>query len=239
MIDPWKFLDDLHIRVFCICLQERQDKYYSSRREFEKVKILDRVEYYRPQRHKKGGRIGCWESHQWCINQSNNQSLLIFEDDVVFSDDWYKQLYVIENFLKSYKDEWNFFYLGSLVCELLEKNNYQGISRIKCVGLHSYFISKNCIQYLKNLDYFNPNLNKNLHIDTFYYYNLPNNSFILNEPITYQKNTTSDNELFVKFVNNYLTYYFQNYRELHFKINNFLYITCQLPKYLNPTYIFL
>ena len=231
-MDPWKFLDNLNIKVYCICLQERQDRYYSSLEEFKRIGLDTRVQYYRPQKNKIGGRIGCWESHKWCITQTNGMCL-IFEDDIKFSNDWYTQLYTIEKFLRETKN-WNMFYLGGIVCELFEQTN--DVSQTNCITTHSYFLSQNCVEYLKTSVNFNPVLYERLQLDVYYYRNFKHN-YILNHPICYQDNGISDNNWsrgIYKFIINYIQLYFWS---LFFKTNNFLFIKLRLPKYLNPSYI--
>lgn len=242
MLDPWKFLDELNIEVFCISLRNRNDRYKSSREEFEKVGLLSRVKYYFPEKNPHGGREGCWESHKCCILNSKGTSL-IFEDDISFDEDWYTQLYTIEQFLKS-DIRWNIFYLGGMVYQLIEKYDEPKVSLVKCITLHGYFIHKDCNKQLQLSDDFDPYLYESLHLDTYYYKKF-GYTFILNEPICRQKNNLpSDNDWndktsykFVKFCCSLYKYYAQKYFwTLLFKINNYLYIRMKLPNLLNPCY---
>ena len=49
--------------IACINLYERQDRYESCRKEFEKLDILDLVYFYRTHKNITSGRKGCYESH--------------------------------------------------------------------------------------------------------------------------------------------------------------------------------
>jgi GR25 family glycosyltransferase involved in LPS biosynthesis len=72
-------------------------------------------EFYIAQKHPKGGRIGCFDSHINVIREAYNkraQRILIFEDDVIPSPGYSEQLLnKATEFMKKTTD-WNIFQLG-------------------------------------------------------------------------------------------------------------------------------
>ena len=77
--------------VRCINLEIRPDRLRDVKTQFTKVGLEDKVEFFFATKSPKGGRIGCYESHRACIEEAYNKccdTVLIFEDDVVFHDGW-------------------------------------------------------------------------------------------------------------------------------------------------------
>lgn len=83
----WGFVD----AVYCICLQDADDRFQSSQECFHRCGLCRYVIYYRPKRCKKSlnaaldkGTYGCWESHAVVCNDSLDKKglVLILEDDV-------------------------------------------------------------------------------------------------------------------------------------------------------------
>ena len=109
----------INIIVFCINLITRKDRYENSIKEFNKVSLLsDKVNYLQVEKHNKGGRYGCFDSHIQCIKDFNNTDnvdyVMIFEDDFQFINDYNKNLIELLNFLEdSKKNNKNFNILFS------------------------------------------------------------------------------------------------------------------------------
>ena len=78
-----------HCNIYCICLEECNDRYESACKEFDKIGLKDFVYFHRPKYHEKGGIYGNFESMLWCLNNSLNKDpsklILILEDDIFFS----------------------------------------------------------------------------------------------------------------------------------------------------------
>lgn len=92
--------------VFCICLEERTDRFETSQREFHRVGLCRMLRYYRvfrpsvdectKQNITRRGRFGCWNSHTTLAQEIQeickslkpvallNRGALVFEDDIVF-----------------------------------------------------------------------------------------------------------------------------------------------------------
>ena len=70
--------------IACINLLERNDRYQKTILEFKKGQFLDNVHFFRVNKHLKGGRYGCFDSHLKVYKnavEKNHPYALIFEDD--------------------------------------------------------------------------------------------------------------------------------------------------------------
>lgn len=186
----------LDCTIYCICLRESEDRYNSSLKEFKKIGIDDRVTYYRPDRDQRGGRIGCWNSHVACMKfalDSGKQYALIFEDDIKFIENWNQQINTIETFLKQEPD-WDIFRIGSTIIYFSEPSiSSPNIWQSKSRCMHSYFITRECIQKLLTDPIILYPENHKWHIDD-YIAELTNvNDYILLDPICYQKGDFASN----------------------------------------------
>ena len=138
----WKFLDDLKISVWCICLEERDDRYQEVSKEFKRVGLFSRVNFHRPKRDPNGGRIGSWDSHVHCMSQKENVKL-IFEDDIKFQDGWETGMLDAIEFLKTndFKD-WDLLRLGGVICSYDSTSNVKSIHLCQTANIHAYFINE-------------------------------------------------------------------------------------------------
>lgn len=140
-----KFLNssfDAFERCVCINLLEREDRFESAKRQFQKVG-LGRVEFHRVQRSPNGGRLGCYQSHHEVIRQAyedNLNNVLIFEDDVVFGEGWQEVVESCSDFVRS-GHSYDSLFLG---CELLfvDERTFPEIWRVKCLNNHAYVVSR-------------------------------------------------------------------------------------------------
>ena len=123
-MNPWGFFDDLNIKIWCICLIERDDRFQRAKKEFKKVKLLRKVNFYRPQRNLNSERDGCFLSHEYCIRESliENKHALVFEDDVVFTDDWLKKINYLQVFLRTCSS-WDIIRLGCAMTSIHRVSN--------------------------------------------------------------------------------------------------------------------
>ena len=104
-----------YCNIYCICLEERNDRYECVYEEFNKIGIHNLVYFHRPKRHEKGGVYGNFESILWWINHSltldPSKLILIFEDDVCFSVNRFSQIQFPNNFIGN-TDKWDTIRLG-------------------------------------------------------------------------------------------------------------------------------
>lgn len=162
MSQLWRELAD---RRVCINLRERPDRLQQVQKRFAAVGLSENmVQYHRPERHPRGGRYGCYSSHRDCIRaayEDGLNSVLIFEDDVVFGDGWQKVVQDAHAFVHSKPNEelpFDALFLGSkilFVDEMSEKGVPDTIWRVKCFEAHAYIVSRQGMKkYLDGSDVF-------------------------------------------------------------------------------------
>jgi GR25 family glycosyltransferase involved in LPS biosynthesis len=79
----WDFFD----RIYCISLEEREDRRRSAVVQFAKVGLENRVEFVIVKRHPVDVEQGIYESHMTCLRRglaAGAQRIVVFEDDVCF-----------------------------------------------------------------------------------------------------------------------------------------------------------
>ena len=145
----WGFLDDLNIKTYCLCIEERRDRIITVKQEFKRVGLIKYVEFDIQKKDKSfNGRKGIWDAH---INHMSDQHInLIFEDDVKFIGDWVNKLKYIKTFLYS-KKKWDFLRLGGIINSFNEKTDVPFIWNITTDLLHAYFINTSgCVKMYKD-----------------------------------------------------------------------------------------
>lgn len=81
--DGWSFFD----RIYCISIDEREDRREKAQAQFTTVGLLDRVEFVIVAKHPENRTQGIFESHMHCLRKglkAGADHILIFEDDVFF-----------------------------------------------------------------------------------------------------------------------------------------------------------
>lgn len=119
----------LTIKYYCISLYERQDRRDKITKEFERLGILNDVVWWIVNRHPKGGRYGCFESHVHIWEQNDADIAIIFEDDAIF-DGMVQQFNDIINEAITLSNEYDIIMLGTIPCILGEKVStyfYEGV----------------------------------------------------------------------------------------------------------------
>lgn len=131
-------------RIVCINLRERQDRYEWCKKRFAAVGLRDEdVQFLRVERHPRGGRYGCYDSHRTVMKQAHDdglQSVLIFEDDVEFREGWEKVVEEAKDFLDS-GTEYDALMLGPEL-KWVDEKLLPRIWRVKCIHAHAYVVSR-------------------------------------------------------------------------------------------------
>ena len=171
--------------IWCICLLDRDDRYYNAVNEFKAIGILNLVNFHRPTKDTRGGIVGCFLSHKYCINQSlkKGKPVLIFEDDVEFTDDYIQGFNDINNFLLS-GIEWDIIKLGCMLTSL-HKKIFKNIWLSKSNATHAIFYNFDTMNLIDN---YTINPNKIEHIDVWLLNNTKLKEVSLENHICYQKN---------------------------------------------------
>jgi len=137
----WDFFD----RLYCISLQEREDRRTSALKEFLKVGLADRVEFLLGERHPYNMEQGVYESHMMCLRkglESGAGNIVIFEDDVQFDRFDPKRLRSCTEFLRQHP-EWKVLLLGALIRSsrkttnpFVQKVRYQSLTHAYALNRH-------------------------------------------------------------------------------------------------------
>ena len=143
-------------RFVCINLLERDDRLEQAKKRFAEVGLADLMTYHRVARHSKGGRFGCYESHRACIEQAYRDglnSVLIFEDDVLFNEGWEQVIKDATEFTAS-GVAFDTLFLGSKII-FVDEQTTDRIWRVKCFEAHAYIVSRSGMKaYLDGADLF-------------------------------------------------------------------------------------
>ncbi|MCJ8501608.1 glycosyltransferase [Desulfatitalea alkaliphila] len=113
MHTPWDFFD----KIYCISLAERNDRRQEARVQFQRVGLSRRVDFVIVDKHPTDCEQGIYESHLHCMRQGladGAESIMIFEDDVVFDRFSHQCLSDATAFLASLPT-WHLFFLGCMV----------------------------------------------------------------------------------------------------------------------------
>ena len=140
-VSGWDFFD----RLYCISLQERQDRRKSALKEFSKVGLADRVEFVIGERLPYDIEQQVYESHMICLRNglaAGAQNIVIFEDDVVFDLFDPERLRSCTQFLRQHP-EWKVLLLGALIRSsrkttnpCVQKVRYQSLTHAYALNRH-------------------------------------------------------------------------------------------------------
>jgi len=191
-MDPseWDFVP----AVYCISLQERDDRMQQAKQEFDQVGLGSKVQWHRPHRDPRGGEAGCWDSHVAVVKkavEANHPFVLIFEDDVVFhSDIKAKDIRQIRRTLEETlaRREWGILFLGQFPFGGVPITANLDVWRTSSLLAHAYFISYSLMRkLLDNSEY------PGMGIDMWY--SRQRKTYSIYPPLAYQRyEQVSDNQ---------------------------------------------
>ncbi|MEN6318833.1 MAG: glycosyltransferase [Syntrophaceae bacterium] len=183
-VNGWDFFD----RIYCISLQEREDRRESALKEFSKVELADRVEFVIGERHPYDIEQGVYESHMMCLREgleAGARNIVIFEDDVEFDYFDPERLRSCTEFLRQ-NPEWKVLLLGALI-RASRKTTNPCVQKVRYQSLtHAYALNR---YYAETLAYepWQGVVNDTL------FRPLTENVYAINPMCAFQKNFTSDN----------------------------------------------
>ena len=138
--------------VYCINLQKRKDKLIHMMEQFQKIDLdsfqiikgIDgqKLEIDLPEKRKN--EIGCLRSHLSVINdaiEKDYDKIAIFEDDIIFCDDFNNRF---EYYIKNVPDDWDIMYFGNNIPVMLNP-----ISMVKEM-IYRVWKSKGCFAMILN-----------------------------------------------------------------------------------------
>ncbi len=137
----WDFFD----RIYCISLEEREDRRKAAEASFAKVGLTGKVEFFIAKRHPLDVEQGMYESHTACLRkglESGAERIIIFEDDVIFDRFDAKRFQKCTQFLVEHP-EWKVLLLGALIRSsrkttnpFIQKVAYQSLGHAYALNRH-------------------------------------------------------------------------------------------------------
>lgn len=136
----WDFFD----RIYCISLEERTDRRQAAANSFAKVGLTGKVEFVLVKPHPSNRERGMYESHMTCLRkglESGADSILVFEDDIIFDRFNAAHFKQSINFLEQHPT-WKVFLLGALI-RASRKTGNPFIQKIRYQSLaHAYALNR-------------------------------------------------------------------------------------------------
>lgn len=143
---PWAFFD----KIYCISLDEREDRRREARKQFGNVGLADRVEFVIAKRHPIDNEQGIYESHMKCMRngiRAAARTMVIFEDDVVFDRFSLKVLADCVHFLST-TSSWRIFFFGCLFSGSRRTEN-NSVLKVRYRSLtHAYVVQRSFAETL-------------------------------------------------------------------------------------------
>ncbi|MBI5345690.1 MAG: hypothetical protein HZB76_00890 [Chlamydiae bacterium] len=192
--------------IIYINLKHRKDRKKEILQELTKLKVKkEKIHRIEGSYNALNGHAGCALSHIQAIEfaeKNKFKNVLILEDDCQFIGSKKEVDAYVESFLKLMKNDWDVFFLGTLVI-VKEKTKYPSVKRIVAsLHSHAYVINEHYYKTLKDLYIEAYEILKNIVFHTM----VENNSldrkwhflqyrdrwFMKNKPIAIQRNSFSD-----------------------------------------------
>lgn len=141
---------------------------------FISLGIINDVTFFTTDKHDIGSRYGCFYSHLACLDNAKNDFIIMFEDDCILNTDsklnWTDIINLIQHYFKNPRVE--YFSIGCIPISVFpivldSKDNviYSKFTTTLCYAIKrkAYLRLKN--KFLHDVEY--------LHIDHFYFHNIP------------------------------------------------------------------
>ena len=184
-INGWDFFD----RIYCISLEEREDRRQAAAASFAKVGLAGKVEFVLVKPHPSNIEQGMYESHMTCLRkglEAGAKSIVVFEDDVIFDRFDAEHFHQCVQFLQE-NPHWKVLLLGALIRSsrktanpFIQKIRYQSLA-------HAYALNR---PYAETLAY---QPWQDIVIDTIFR-PLDNDIYAVYPMFAFQNDFTSDND---------------------------------------------
>lgn len=223
------------VKIYCINLYSRDDKYKFIQEQFNKIKNYNfDIDIVRKHKHVKGGRYGCFNSHIECISDAYRLGLkycVIMEDDCEILDIFPHTIKSCIKFInKMNKKSVNvdIIYLNSYGCAYLSEKYSEDIYKGKFLSTTCLFLTRKGMK--KILSSYENYIELNYHYDHFLA-QITSDTFLNLKCPTRSKNFSSDNDPWSK-SNKLVTFaqQLQTYTTAHLLFRNYLVIS--ICKYL-------
>jgi len=181
----WDFFD----RIYCISLEEREDRRQAAADSFAKVGLTGKVEFVLVQPHPLNIEQGMYESHMTCLRkglEAGAKRIVVFEDDVIFDSFDTEQFKQCTQFLAEHPD-WKVLLLGALIRSsrkttnpFIQKVGYQSLA-------HAYALNRSYAETLAYQPW------QGIVIDTIFRL-LDNDIYAVYPMFAFQNDFASDND---------------------------------------------
>ena len=181
----WDFFD----RIYCISLEEREDRRQAAAASFAKVGLTGKVEFVLVKPHPLNIEQGIYESHMTCLRkglEASAERIVVFEDDVIFDRFDAEHFKQCTQFLAEHPD-WKVLLLGALIRSsrkttnpFIQKVGYQSLA-------HAYALNR---PYAETLAYQSW---QGIVLDTLFR-PLTNDLYAVYPMFAFQNDFTSDND---------------------------------------------
>jgi GR25 family glycosyltransferase involved in LPS biosynthesis len=181
----WDFFD----RIYCISLEEREDRRQAAATSFAKVGLTGKVEFVLVQPHPSNIEQGMYESHMTCLRkglEAGAKNIVVFEDDIIFDRFDAEHFRQCTQFLADNLG-WKVLLLGALI-HSSHKTNNPFIQKVRYQSLaHAYALNR---PYAETLAY---EPWQGIVIDTIFR-PLDNDIYAVYPMFAFQNDFTSDND---------------------------------------------
>ncbi len=144
--DDWSYFD----KIYCISLEERPDRRQAAERQFARIGLKDRIDFFTVKKHPTDCEAGIYESHMACIRQGlqgGAEHVVVFEDDILFDRFSPQRLRQCIDFLRSTPD-WDVFFFGCLISGS-RRTRYRSVREITYRSLtHAYVLHRRFAEHL-------------------------------------------------------------------------------------------
>lgn len=185
----WNYFD----KIYCISLDERPDRREEARDQFEKTGLSDGVEFVVVEKHPSDCEQGIYESHLHCMEkgiQAGADTILIFEDDIVFDRMSFETLDNCIAFMSENRD-WHMLFLGCMVKGSRRTEN-RSVLKVEFRSLtHAYAISRKFAEKLVQTPW------QKIPFDDFLRDLNDDRMYAAYQSFTFQGNSPSDNERYL------------------------------------------
>jgi hypothetical protein len=144
--NDWDYFD----KIYCISMDERSDRREEAENQFDKIGLLEYVEFFTVKKHPHDSEEGIFESHTACIKKglaAGAGNIVIFEDDIIFDGFCPERLKQCIDFMRDNSD-WKALFFGCLVSGS-RRTHSKGVLKIKYRSLtHAYVLNRGFAELL-------------------------------------------------------------------------------------------
>jgi GR25 family glycosyltransferase involved in LPS biosynthesis len=136
----WEFFD----RIYCISLEDREDRRKAAASSFADVGLTGKVEFVLVKPHPSNIEQGMYESHMACLRkglEAGAKSIVVFEDDIIFDRFDAEHFHQCIKFLQE-NPHWKVLLLGALI-HFSRKTKNPFIQKVRYQSLaHAYVLNR-------------------------------------------------------------------------------------------------